>query len=99
MSNLLAVVIGALVGVGGVIAGTWLQSQKEHQRWLRDQKLRAATVAPSQPQRIRGLLANQAEPNRTSSITLALWQVRRLRAAGIWHLVMFQLTKNGSVCR
>jgi hypothetical protein len=42
MSNLLAVVIGAVVGVGGVIAGTWLQSQKEHQRWLRDQKLRAA---------------------------------------------------------
>jgi hypothetical protein len=42
MSNLLAVLTGALVGVGGVIAGTWLQSRKEHQRWLRDQKLRAA---------------------------------------------------------
>lgn len=42
MSNLLAVLIGALVGVGGVMAGTWLQSRKEHQRWLRDQKLRAA---------------------------------------------------------
>jgi hypothetical protein len=42
MSNLLAVLIGGLVGASGVIAGTWLQSQKEHQRWLRDQKLRAA---------------------------------------------------------
>lgn len=42
MSNLLSVVIGALVGVGGVVAGTWLQSRKEHQRWLRDQKLHAA---------------------------------------------------------
>ena len=42
MSNLLAVLIGALVGASGVIAGTWLQSQKEHQHWLRDQKLRAA---------------------------------------------------------
>ncbi len=42
MSNLLAVLIGALVGASGVIAGTWLQGRKEHQRWLRDQKLRAA---------------------------------------------------------
>ena len=42
MSNLLAVLIGAVVGASGVIAGTWWQSRKEHQHWLRDQKLRAA---------------------------------------------------------
>jgi hypothetical protein len=42
MSNVLAVLIGALVGAGGVVAGTWLQGRKEHQRWLRDEKLRAA---------------------------------------------------------
>jgi hypothetical protein len=42
MSNLLAVLIGALVGASGVIAGTWWQGRKEHQHWLRDQKLRAA---------------------------------------------------------
>jgi hypothetical protein len=27
---------------GGVVVGTWLQGLKEHQRWLRDQKLHAA---------------------------------------------------------
>ena len=42
MGNLLAGVIGALVGLAGVAAGAWLQGRKEHQRWLRDQKLRAA---------------------------------------------------------
>jgi hypothetical protein len=42
MDNLLAGVIGALVGLAGVAAGAWLQGRKEHQRWLRDQKLRAA---------------------------------------------------------
>jgi len=42
MSNLLGVLIGALLAASGVIAGTWLQGRKEHQRWLRDQKLRAA---------------------------------------------------------
>jgi hypothetical protein len=42
MENLLAGIIGALVGLMGVGAGAWLQGRKEHQRWLRDQKLRAA---------------------------------------------------------
>jgi hypothetical protein len=42
MGNLLAGMIGALVGLVGVAAGAWLQGRKEHQRWLRDQKLQAA---------------------------------------------------------
>ena len=42
MGNLLAGVIGALVGLIGVATGAWLQGRKEHRRWLRDQKLRAA---------------------------------------------------------
>jgi hypothetical protein len=42
MDTLLAGVIGALVGLIGVGAGAWLQGRKEHQRWLRDQKLHAA---------------------------------------------------------
>jgi hypothetical protein len=42
MSNLLAGLVGALIGLGGVVAGAWLQGRKEHQRWLRDQKLQAA---------------------------------------------------------
>ncbi|MEV0157636.1 hypothetical protein AB0H57_28460 [Micromonospora sp. NPDC050686] len=42
MDNLLAGVIGALLGLTGVALGGWLQRRAEHQRWLRDQKLRAA---------------------------------------------------------
>src|SRR5215813_10749814 len=42
MSNFLAMFIGALIGVGGVIAGSWLRGRTEHQRWLCDQKLHAA---------------------------------------------------------
>jgi hypothetical protein len=42
MSNLLAGLIGAVIGLAGVVAGAWLQGRKEHQRWLRDQKLHAA---------------------------------------------------------
>jgi hypothetical protein len=42
MATLLAGIGGALVGLMGVAIGAWLQSRREHQRWLRDQKLRAA---------------------------------------------------------
>jgi len=42
MATLLAGIGGALIGLMGVAIGAWLQSRREHQRWLRDQKLRAA---------------------------------------------------------
>ncbi|MFC4020414.1 hypothetical protein ACFOW4_21065 [Micromonospora sp. GCM10011542] len=42
MDNLLAGLTGALLGLAGVALGGWLQRRGEHQRWLRDQKLRAA---------------------------------------------------------
>jgi hypothetical protein len=42
MSNLLAVLIGALISLRGVVAEAWLQGRKEHQRWLRGQKLQTA---------------------------------------------------------
>lgn len=42
MATLLAGIGGALIGLMGVAIGAWLQSRREHQRWLRDQKLSAA---------------------------------------------------------
>jgi hypothetical protein len=42
VATLLAGIGGALIGLMGVAIGAWLQSRREHQRWLRDQKLRAA---------------------------------------------------------
>lgn len=42
MATLLVGIGGALIGLMGVAIGAWLQSRREHQRWLRDQKLRAA---------------------------------------------------------
>jgi hypothetical protein len=40
--NVLAGVIGALLGFSGALLGAWIKSRDEQQRWLRDQKLAAA---------------------------------------------------------
>src|SRR5262249_60906201 len=42
MATLLSVLGGALIGLIGVALCSWLQGRREHQRWVRDQKLRAA---------------------------------------------------------
>ena len=42
MENVLAALIGALAVLGGVGAGAWLQGRREHERWLRGEKLAAA---------------------------------------------------------
>jgi hypothetical protein len=41
VATLLAGIGVALIGLMGVAIGAWLQSRREHHRWLRDQKLRA----------------------------------------------------------
>jgi hypothetical protein len=44
MTSLAAGVVGALLGLVGVLLGAWLNSRREHQRWIRDQQLRAAVA-------------------------------------------------------
>ena len=43
MSTVVAGVVGALIGLIAVALGAWLQGRSEHQHWLRDRKLEAAT--------------------------------------------------------
>jgi hypothetical protein len=42
MAGLLAVVLAATVGLVGVVVGARLTGRREHERWKRDQQLRAA---------------------------------------------------------
>ena len=43
MSSIVAGVVGALIGLIAVALAAWLQGRREHQHWLRDRKLEAAT--------------------------------------------------------
>lgn len=42
MENVLPGVVGAFIGLAGVLLGTWATGRSEDRRWLRDQKLRSA---------------------------------------------------------
>ncbi|WP_040925664.1 hypothetical protein [Saccharomonospora marina] len=42
MINILAGLMGALLGFSGALLGAWIKSSGEHRRWLRDQKLAGA---------------------------------------------------------
>lgn len=44
MTSLVAGVVGALLGLLGVLLGAWLNSRREHHRWIKDQQLRAAVA-------------------------------------------------------
>ncbi|CAL99654.1 hypothetical protein A8924_0699 [Saccharopolyspora erythraea NRRL 2338] len=42
MINVLAGVVGALLGFSGALLGAWIKSRGEHRKWLREQKLAGA---------------------------------------------------------
>jgi hypothetical protein len=42
VTNAAAALLGALIGLTGVLTGAWLNARREDRRWLRDQRLRAA---------------------------------------------------------
>jgi hypothetical protein len=42
MTNVLAGLLGAVIGLAGVLTGAWLNARREDRRWLRDQRLRAS---------------------------------------------------------
>ncbi|GAA3794459.1 hypothetical protein [Streptomyces chiangmaiensis] len=42
VGNLLAGLVGALIGLAGVFLGAWATGRNEDQRWLREQKLKSA---------------------------------------------------------
>ncbi|MGW2938500.1 hypothetical protein ACWDA7_43550 [Streptomyces sp. NPDC001156] len=42
VGNLLAGLVGALIGLAGVLLGAWVTGRNEDRRWLREQKLKSA---------------------------------------------------------
>jgi hypothetical protein len=84
---LLSLLIGslgaAILTIGGAAVGAWLQSRREHSRWIREQRLIA----------YRDLL-RFTEPSRISALTIKKWE-----AASSEALMPVLLVGSGPVLR
>jgi hypothetical protein len=93
--NVLAGVIGALLGFSGALLGAWIKSRGEQWRWLRDQKLAGATEMVSAGSNIyefrRGSKDWVAsfEPNE-----LREWQSQLQKGRAVIHLLCTQETRD-----
>ncbi|MCI2422849.1 hypothetical protein MOQ72_36030 [Saccharopolyspora sp. K220] len=95
MANVLAGIIGALLGFSGALLGAWIKSQGEHRRWLRDQKLASAAEMVSAGTNIYEFRSGSKdwiesfEPSE-----LREWQSQLQRGRAAIHLLCTQETRD-----
>ncbi|GAA0349540.1 hypothetical protein NE235_36465 [Actinoallomurus spadix] len=97
MVNVLAGVIGALLGFSGALLGAWIKSRDEQQRWLRDQKLASAAEMISAGSNIFELRSGNSdwlqslEPGE-----LRVWQSQLQKGRAVIHLLCTQETRDNA---
>ncbi|MFI0470284.1 hypothetical protein ACH347_39985 [Saccharopolyspora sp. 5N102] len=95
MINVLAGVIGALLGFSGALLGAWIKSRGEQRKWLRDQKLTGAAEMVSAATNIYELRSGSKhwlasfEPSE-----LREWQSQPQRGRSVIHLLCTQETRD-----
>lgn len=95
MVNVLAGVIGALLGFSGALLGAWIKSRDEQQRWLRDQKLASAAEMISAGSNIFEL--HSGNNDRRQSLgpgELREWQSQLQKGRAVIHLLCTQETRD-----
>ncbi|MFD2417773.1 hypothetical protein [Amycolatopsis pigmentata] len=95
MVNVLAGIIGALLGFSGALLGAWIKSRGEQRRWLRDQKLAGAAEMVSAGSNIYELRSGSKdwlesfEPSE-----LREWQSQLQKGRAVIHLLCTQETRD-----
>jgi len=93
--NVVAGVVGALLGFSGALLGAWIKSRDEQHRWLRDQKLAGAAEMVSAGTNIYELRSGSEdwlaafEPNE-----LREWQSQLQKGRAVIHLLCTQETRD-----
>ncbi|MBA9002204.1 hypothetical protein [Thermomonospora cellulosilytica] len=95
MGNVLAGLIGALLGFSGALLGAWIQSRGEHRRWLRDQKLAGAAEMVSAGTNIYELRSGGREWLESFEPgELREWQSQLQKGRAVIHLLCAQETRD-----
>ncbi|MCP2163403.1 hypothetical protein [Goodfellowiella coeruleoviolacea] len=95
MVNVLAGIIGALLGFSGALLGAWIKSRGEHRKWLRDQKLSGAAEMVSAGTNIFEFRHRSEDwLNAFEPSELREWQTQLQRGRAVIHLLCAQETRD-----
>lgn len=95
MVNVLAGIVGALLGFSGALLGAWIKSRDEQRRWLRDQKLAGAAEMVSAGSNIYELRSGAKEWLESFEPgELREWQSQLQRGRAVIHLLCAQETRD-----
>jgi hypothetical protein len=95
VANVVAGIIGALLGFSGALLGAWIKSRDEQQRWLRDQKLAGAAELVSAGSSIYELRSGSKDgPASLDASGLLEWQSQLQRGRAVIHLLCTQETRD-----
>jgi hypothetical protein len=93
--NVVAGVIGALLGFSGALLGAWIKSRDEQQRWLRDQKLAGAAEMISAGTSIFEIRSGSEEWLESFEPSeLRDWQSQLQKGRAVIHLLCTQETRD-----
>lgn len=95
MINVLAGIIGALLGFSGALLGAWIKSRDEQQRWLRDQKLASAAEMISAGSNIFELRSGNNDWLQSLELgEFREWQSQLQRGRAVIHLLCTRETRD-----
>ncbi|MBF6510987.1 hypothetical protein ABT337_31555 [Saccharopolyspora hirsuta] len=95
MINVLAGIIGALLGFSGALLGAWIKSRAEHGKWLRDQKLSGAAEMVSAGTSIFEFRSgSHAWVDSFEPSELREWQAQLQRGRAVVHTLCAEETRD-----
>lgn len=87
MENVLPGVVGALIGLAGVLLGTYATGRSEDRRWLREQKLRSAADMVTAGLHLYEAQLERSDQRRLTTADRVAWQDRMQTGRSHIHLL------------
>jgi hypothetical protein len=87
VGSLLAGLAGALIGLAGVLLGSWVTSRNEDRRWLRDQKLKSEADFITAGTHLYESQLDGSDQRRLTTADRVAWQDKLQTARSVIHLV------------
>lgn len=87
MENVLPGVVGALIGLAGVLLGAYATGRSEDRRWLREQKLRSAADMITAGLHLYEAQLERSDQRRLTTADRVAWQDRMQTGRSHIHLL------------